>query len=218
MLGEEIKRKVVVKLEEFSPYAPDHEDAGPLLSGQDRLDEVKPIYSYIEDTLPQAANEILLVAPLDKIETDRADRRCCARLYESHVTGDVYTICLPDDFLRLRALRLNTWTQTVKVAEHPATPRANAQENEWTMGLFTKPVVVLDESKLYCYSVKHGAECTVKEFRYVPLFSEAGEYSENIAELIALNCAKKIYEIFQNAEGVTAMANEIKSAMEALAI
>ena len=218
MLGEEIKRKVVVKLEEFSPYAPDHEDAGPLLSGQDRLDEVKPIYSYIEDTLPQAANEILLVAPLDKIETDRADRRCCAHLYESHVTGDVYTICLPDDFLRLRALRLNTWKQTVKVAEHPATPRANAQENEWTMGLFTKPVVVLDESKLYCYSVKHGEECTVKEFRYVPLFSEAGEYSENIAELIALNCAKKIYEIFQNAEGVTAMANEIKSAMEALAI
>jgi hypothetical protein len=86
------------------------------------------------------------------------------------------------------------------------------------MGLFTKPVVVLDESKLYCYSVKHGAECTVKEFRYVPLFSEAGEYSENIAELIALNCAKKIYEIFQNAEGVNAMANEIKSAMEALAL
>jgi hypothetical protein len=218
MLGEEIKRKVVVKLEEVSPYAPDHEDVGPLLSGQDRLDEIKPIYSYIEDTLPQAANEILLVAPLDKIETERADRRCCAHLYESHVTGDVYTICLPDDFLRLRALRLNTWTQTVNVAEHPATPRANAQENEWTMGLFTKPVVVLDESKLYCYSVKHGEECTVKEFRYIPFFSEAGEYSENIAELIALNCAKKIYEIFQNTEGVNAMANEIKSAMEALAL
>lgn len=218
MLGEEIKRKVVVKLEEFSPYAPDHEDAGPLLSGQDKLEEVKPIYSYIEETLPQAANEILLVAPLDKLEAERADHRVCAHLLEEHAAGDVYTICLPPDFLRLRMLRLNTWTQQVTVAVHPATTTAAAQENEWTMGLFTKPVVVLDENKLYCYSVKHEEQCTVKEFRYIPTFSEVGEYNDNIAEVIALNCAKKIYEIFQNAEGVNMMASEIKSALEALAL
>ena len=101
---------------------------------------------------------------------------------------------------------------------HPATPEADAQENEWTMGLFTKPVVVLDNRKLYCYSVKPGAECNVKEFRYIPAFSEAEDYSENIAELIALNCAKKIYEVFQNTEGAGMMANEIKSAMEAIAL
>ena len=218
MLGEEIKKKVVVKLEEFSPYAPNHEEAGPLLSGQDKLEEVKPIYSYIEETLPQAANEILLVAPLDKLEAERAEHRTCVQKLEERTTGTVCTICLPDDFLRLRALRLNSWKQTVVKGEHPESALAHAQWNEWDMGLFTKPVVVLDNNKLYCYSVKPGEECTVKEFRYIPTFSEVGEYNDNIASLIALNCAKKIYEIFQNTEGITAMANELKSSLETLAL
>ena len=218
MLGEEIKRKVVVKLEEFSPYAPNDEEVGPLLTGQDRLDEVKPIYSYIDETLPQAANEILLVAPLDKLESERADRRVCVHEYESRVTGKVCTISLPPDFLRLRVLRLNTWTHAVAVAQHPNTPLALSQDNAWTMGKFTKPVVVLDECKLYCYSVKPGAEISIKEFRYIPSFDEAMEYSDSIAELIALNCAKKIYEVFQNAEGVTMMAKEIESAMNAIGL
>lgn len=220
MLGEEIKRKVVVKLEEFSPYAPNDEEMGPLLTGQDRLDEVKPIYSYIDETLPQAADEILLVAPLDKLESECADKRVCVKTgdFMKKTTGTVCAICLPPDFLRLRALRLGTWTQTVTMAEHPSTPVARAQENQWTMGKFTKPVVVLDDSKLYCYSVKPGAEISIKEFRYIPHFDEAMEYSDAIAELIALNCAKKVYEVFQNAEGVTMMAKEIESAMNALAL
>jgi len=218
MLGEEIKRKVQVKLEEFSPYAPDHEDAGPLLSGQDILEEVKPIYSYIEETLPQAANEILLVAPLDKLESEHGENMVCVHEYEKRVTGNVCTICLPEDFLRLRALRLNSWTRRVEIAEHPMSPKAKEQDNQWTMGTFVKPVVVLDENKMYCYSVKKGAEHAIKEFRYIPVFSEMGEYNDNIAELIALNCAKKIYEVFQNGEGVQSMAAEIESAMKALAL
>lgn len=218
MSGEEIKIKVITKLEEFSPYAPNDEVAGPLLSGQDSLEEVKPIYSYVDETLPQAANEILLVAPLDKLEAERADFRCCAHLREERTAGKVCTVSLPDDFLRLRSIKLNTWKYPVEVAEHPATPRANAQNNEWTMGSFTKPVVVLDENKLFCYSIKPGAEVSVKEFRYIPAFSEVGEYNDNIAELIALNCAKKVYEVFQNTEGVNMMSGEIKSAMEALAL
>ena len=165
MLGEEIKKKVVVKLEEFSPYAPNDEDAGPLLSGNDRLDEVKPIYSYIDETLQQAADEILLVAPLDKLESERAERRTCVHQCEERVTGKVCTICLPSDFLRLRSIRLNTWPYRVEEAEHPGTPKAKAQNNQWDMGLYTKPVVVLDENKLFCYSVKPGADATIKEFR-----------------------------------------------------
>ena len=218
MLGEEIKNKVVVKLEEFSPYMPDSDEAGPLLSGEDVLDEVKPIYSYIAETLPQAANEILLAAPLDKLESERWEHRACVHEYEKRVTGSVYTVSLPADFLRLRALRLNSWTRRVEIAEHPMSPKAKEQDNQWTMGTFAKPVVVLDESKMYCYSVKKGETCTIKEYRYIPVFSEMGEYNDNIAELIALNCAKKIYEIFQNGEGVQAMAAEIQSAMEALAL
>lgn len=213
MLGEDIKRKVVVKLEEFSPYAPDHEEAGPLLSGQDALEEIKPIYSYIEETLPQAANEILLLAPLDKLNSERADHRC-----HVHQDGQIGTISTPIDFLRLRSLRMNTWTRTVVIAAHPTSPLALDQDYEWSRGTPQKPVVILNERKLHYYSVAKGAQHTVKEYRYIPIFSEMGEYSDVIAELIALNCAKKIYEIFQNGDGVTLMSNEIKSTLETLAL
>lgn len=218
MLGEEIIRKVVVKLEEFSPYAPDHEDAGPLLSGQDKLEEIKPIYSYIEDTLPQAANEMLLIAPLDKLEIERADHRVCIHEYEKRTIGTVCTVSLPDDFLRLCSIRLGSWSHSVRKAEHANSVLAREQDNEWDMGVFTKPVVVLDSNLMYCYSVAPGAQYTVKEFRYVPTFSLIGEYNDNIAELIALNCAKKVYEIFQNVEGVTLMEKEIKSSLELLTL
>lgn len=221
MLGEEIKRKVVVKLEEFSPYAPEHEDAGPLLSGQDKLEEVKPIYSYIDETLPQAANEVLLVAPLNKLEPEHAEHRVCV-----HSQGRIGTISLPDDYLRLYALRMETWTAAVRVAQHPGSPLAYAQDNEWTMGTPQKPVVIQEHNVLRYYSVAPSAAIDgeaacenahkIEMFKYIPVFSEVGEYSENVAEVIALNCAKKIFEMFQNAEGVTAMSNEIKSALEAL--
>jgi hypothetical protein len=95
---------------------------------------------------------------------------------------------------------------------------AEAQENEWTMGVYTKPVVVIDENKLYCYSVKNGVTPAFVEFMYIPEFNEGVDYNENVAELIALNCAKKVYEVFQNTEGVNMMASEIKSALEALAL
>lgn len=213
MLGGEIKKKVVVKLEEFSPYLPNDKKAGPLLTGNDSLKEVKPIYSYVDETINQAANEILLVAPLDKLTSEDAAHGC-----HVHNDGCIGTITTPPDFLRLRALRMNTWTRTVKEAQHPTSEKAYEQDNEWTRGTPQKPVVVLDECKLRYYSIAEGAEHTVLQYRYIPEFSVYGEYSELIAELIALNCAKKIYEVFQNTEGVSMMANEIKVTLEALAL
>lgn len=213
MLGGDIKRKVVVKLEEFSPYAPDHDQAGPLLTGQDSLEEVKPIYSYIEETLKQAADEMLLVAPLDKLTSE--DAKPCSHV---HADGCIGTITTPPDFLRLRALKMNTWMRVVKVAEHPTSALAYAQDNEWTRGTPQKPVVVLGKRKLHYYSVKEGEEHSVIQYRYIPEFDEYMDYTDEIAELIALNCAKKIYEVFQNADGVTMMANEIKTTLEALAL
>lgn len=220
MLGEEIKRKAIAKLEEFSPYAPSDEEAGPLLSGQDSLEEVKPIYEYVEENIISAANEILLVAPLDKLESERADQRVCLRTSQEwkKVTGTICTVSLPPDFLRLRSIRLGTWIESVEEAVHPNTPIAKAQKKEFAMGTFTKPVVVLDENKLYCYSVKPDAEICLKEFRYIPTFSEAGEYSDDIGELIALACAKKVYQIFQNNEGVSMMDSEMKTTMGVLAL
>lgn len=217
MLGSDIAKKVLVKLEEFSPYMPNNKAAGPLLTGNDSLKEVKPIYSYVDETLPQAANEILMVLPLHKLESERPGNTHL-HVIDRRTAGTVCSVGLPADYLRLAALRLGSWKYPVHAVTYANTPLAKAQDNEWTMGKFTKPVVVQKEQWLYCYSIKPGTTPSIEEFRYIPVFSLIGEYDDNIAELIALNCAKKIYEVFQNTEGVNMMASEIKSAMEVLAL
>jgi hypothetical protein len=103
----------------------------------------------------------------------------------------------------------------------PNTPTALAQDNEWTMGTPQKPVVVQEKGKLHYYSIADDPSVdnhSVTEYAYIPKFDTSSSYDDNIAELIALNCAKKVYEIFLNTEGVQMMAGEIKSAMEALAL
>ena len=54
--------------------------------------------------------------------------------------------------------------------------------------------------------------------RWIKQFAidDEDKYSENVAEAITLNCAKKIYEVFGNTEQVGLMNNELKSVLEIL--
>lgn len=62
MLGRDIRDLVTVKMDEYTPYGPS--SSTPLLAGGDSLNEVKPIYSYSDKTLYEAANEALSVIPI----------------------------------------------------------------------------------------------------------------------------------------------------------
>lgn len=210
MLGKDIENLVIVKLEEYTPFGPSkEEEAGPILSGNDILNEVKPIYSYVNQSLAEAADEILRVVPINYLYPEEA--HCCAHENKDHKTGHIHQ---PEDYLRLHTLRMKSWEKSVHHTYAVDTPEWELQQNEWTRGSFTKPVVVYDAPFLCYYSVKESNQHIIEKFLYIPRFDKHSEYKEEVAELIAINCAKKVLEVFGNTEQINILTTELNSVLE----
>ena len=279
MLGKEITNLVIVKLEEYSPYGPS--SGSTLLAGGDRLNEVKPVYSYIAQHLAEAANEMLMIAPIHKLLYKDARMGAVVDSEDNQIG----CIPLPVDFLRLHTLRMDGWTRPLHSITYEGNPAYTLQFNKWTRGTCQKPVVIFngdgatlplknievsvipeadienelgsweescmesgewaekywqtypdgkiykayydktdDEAKnseyttakLQYFSVPANAPHTVKTFYYIPKFSDNCDYDRSVAELIALHCARKVYEVYGNAEQVGMLTNEINSVLENL--
>lgn len=207
--GTDIRGLVIVKLEERSPYLMAGGSNGPILSGGDSLSELKPIYGYIDEQLPIAANEVLLSVPIHKLYPVEA----YSPTVESNADG-TGKITLPEDFLRLALLKMKEWSVPIHMAISADHPLYRLQLNKYTRGHAQKPVVVYSSDYdmnqyLEYYSVEK--DHTVEKLSYIKMFDMADNYHDTVAELIALNCAKKIYEIYGNTEQVTLMTSEIQN-------
>ena len=210
MKGSDIKNLVIVKLEEKSAFLPNDGASGPVLSGGDILNELKPIYSYIDEQLSIAANEVLKIAPLSMIYPAFDD--------EDMLLLDGNELKVPDDFLRLYSIKASDWSRPVHTAITKEHPLYIQQHNPYTCGSKTKPVVVYDGEvdgvnktlKLYSTEVEDADSI---DFTYVRKFGDKESYSDSIAEAIALNCAKKVYEIYGNTEMATTMQSELTAVL-----
>ena len=277
MLGKEIKNMVIVKMEEYTPYGPS--SGSTLLVGGDRLDEVKPVYSYVAQHLAEAANEMLMIVPIHKLLYKESRMAAVADTDDNQIGY----IPLPIDYLRLHTLKMNGWTRPVHRAVHEGEPSYDLQFTRWTRGTRQKPVVVLagkgstldtaqinaeiisadeiesalndwetrcrnkgewvnkywqtypngevvmgyydmenDEARSKTYSSPHlqyfsvAASNThiVDTFTYIPVFSESRDYDRRVAEVIALNCARKVYEVYGQTEQIGIITSEINSVLE----
>lgn len=212
MKGSDIVDLVIVKLEEKSAFLAENGKGGPILSSGDNIDELKPVYSYINAHIEQAANEVLLAAPLNRLipldgtkikegETEK-DRKI-----------DSAQLVLPDDFLRLYSIQATDWERPVHKAITKTDHLYTLQYNKFTKGTKIKPVVVYSgvrgsgsEQYLNLYSTDVE---DLKEFLYIPVYTNDTEYNRDVAEAIALNCAKKVLEVYSMTEKALAMNNEL---------
>lgn len=208
MLGKDIENRVLVKLEEYSPYG---EQVGQtLLAGGDVLDEQKPIYNYIQQHLAEAANEMLLTLPLHRLHYKQESTN------GTPDSGDnrVGSISLPDDYLRLHTLRMQGWTRPVHKVVREGDAEYIQQFSPWKRGTKQKPVAVEMNYRLYYYSVDADTTHPVESFLYIPKFDETQVYDGQVAETIALHCARKVCEVFGMTEQITVFTNEINSVLE----
>ena len=218
MNGADIRNLVITKLEERSAFLSDNSN-GPILSGGDNLGELKPIYDYVDKQLPIAANEVLLSAPLHKLYATAMPSPT-----SSPNTDGTGVITLPQDFLRLHTLKMQEWSVPLHIAISVDHPLYRHQLNKYTRGHKDKPVAVLNHiiqplpeveyNLLTYYSVENNH--TVDKLWYIKEFEMADEFNDTVAEMIALNCAKKIYEIYGNTEQVGLMTTEIQNVQNAM--
>lgn len=212
MKGSEIVDLVIVKLEEKSAFLAENGKGGPILSGGDNIDELKPVYSYINAHIEQAANEVLLASPLNRlIPIDGTKIKNGDSSTDRKI--DSGKVILPDDFLRLYSIQAEDWERPVHKAITKTDHLYTLQYNKFTKGTKIKPVVVYSgvrgsgsEQYLNLYSTDVE---DFKEFLYIPVYTNDTEYNRDVAEAIALNCAKKVLEVYSMTDKAAAMNNEL---------
>lgn len=211
MLGSDIIDLVIVKMEEHSPFS--IKPGEKMLAGGDIMEEIKPVYSYIETHLHEAADEILLAIPIQHL-ADIKENGDSLVIKEDKNDSSICVINKPYNWLRLHTLWINGWQRPVHNVIYPENPMYALQFNRWSRGTPQKPVVTDDGLFLHCYSVKDNGTLSIREFFYISHFDKGTDYPRDIAELISLNTARKVYEVFGNTEQSSAMSNEIKVVLE----
>jgi hypothetical protein len=268
MKGSKIVDLVIVKLEEKSAFLTPPGSSNPILVTGDNIDELKPVYSYIDAHLAEAANEVLIAAPLNRLAPEQIDvTKLKPKTQNADGTG---IILLPPCFLRLYSVMMGGWSRPVHKAVTKSDHLYTVQHNSFTKGTPQKPVVIFSGVRGYYddyvmadgtevfddmtytgaqltgtvakgkieigdtglveynvdgkvittpeseipyleyYSVQ-GALHTISELSYVPKFRMSLDYNRDVAEAIALNCAKKVMEVFGNADGIVLLDKELNT-------
>lgn len=282
MKGSKIVDLVIVKLEEKSAFLTPQGANNPILVTGDNIDELKPVYSYIDAHIAEAANEVLLAAPLNRLAPISVDvKKLEPQTANSDGSGVIYA---SPDFLRLYTLQMDDWDRPVHKAITKTDHLYTLQHNKFTKGTPQKPVVVfsgvrgyydeyiLDDGtellddivytgtdipdlnvnigsnkqcvniykkgEVVCFTkvIKEGLTTyvpkvidktqipfleyysvrgahSIKEFSYIPHFRLSLDYNRDVAEAIALNCAKKVMEVFGNADGILLLEKELNTVL-----
>lgn len=195
MTRADIIKKVKVKLEEFSNF----ENQSYVLPADDMM---KPIDSYIDETIDEATKEVLLILPLWFVSSMGIDGAAPITIvadgYGTHAEMN-----LPQDFLRLVAVKLESWRREVNdglnLISHTH-PRYKEQQNPATRGRTDKPVGVLAGQKIELYSTTEANE-VLEYFIYIPAM-KAERVEDKAVDYIVLGAAAKIMGIYGNMEGV----------------
>lgn len=223
MQGSDIVDLVIVKLEEKSSFLTENGKEGPILSSGDNIDELKPVYSYINAHIMQAANEVLLAAPLNRlIPVDGSKVKVTSGDTETEVPTpiDDGRVELPDNFLRLYSIRAADWERPVHKAITKTDHLYTLQYNQFTKGTKFKPVVVYSGVRgvnSHPYLELYSTESEdVAEFLYIPSYSDNTDYNRDVAEAIALNCAKKVLEVYSMTDKAAAMNNELNVVLSSM--
>lgn len=212
MTFEELIDRVKVKLEEYTPFA----ESTALAASESMGFETKPIVSYIRQTLEEAANEVLMTLPLHLIRAEKM--YIIDQIKYDNGSG---VVGLSDSFLRVHRFKMRDWKTALHHAEFEGSPIAELQDNPYTMGRPHKPVLVyhrfLDvfpkNKSLSYYSCLPHSQQEIEAAWQVSRFDKE-DIQEDLCDFYALNCAKKVYDIYGMSDKSNLMEGELTKLVE----
>ena len=123
----------------------------------------------------------------------------------------------PSVWLRLHTLWMNGWRRPVHSVIRPDNRLYVEQSSPVSRGTFTKPVAVDDGRAIHYFSQPATATSgQIDKLLYIPMFDEDTDYPLEVAEVIALTVAGKIYEVFSQTEQVTLLTKEAESVISTM--
>ena len=234
---EEYIEAVKVKLEEISPFKePDHFIDG---TSDPDFDCVKPIVSYIEKNLDEAAQNCLRSLPLSLLHAD-IERKTDGFSVDVNGVGFITGIHANYRYVRFRHAALKRDITAFITSEDPL---YLVQQNEHVRGGLAKPVAVLasyaetgnyyGQIEIYSFKPKMAAAfnpsavSTNFVLLYINTEKKVGVASDfspatpalvqsPIEDLIVLECAKMVLAILGNFDGVKSCENEQAEKIQAI--
>lgn len=209
MTRDELINAVKVKLEEFSPF---EGISGSGLQVETNSayaeDSIRPIHTYIDRTLDETADEVLLTVPLERIFSSQTVKDLGSVTIGSDLVG---TLSVPDDYLRLYEFKMTSWSKKVTM---PITPLGNPvayqdQQNPFLRGKQIYPVLALNNRTFEVYSAASSSD-TVETAKYVA-HTAAENVQADLQQFIVVLCAAKVLEIFNRAQDAQVFRTEYAS-------
>ena len=210
---------VKAKLDEISPF--DEPNSFIAAAGDPDYDEVKPIVSYIEETLDKAAWFCLNNLPLTLLSKDVTSDQLKATIDRKGV-GHISGI---DEYWRLIRLRDDAcfWERDVTAFISTADPVYLLQQNMHARGKSARPVVVYApetaELELYSYPASCGCGCACGTFTlpvtlyYINSHIPAEQVQSAIEDFIVLVCASYVEEILGDANAAKVFMEKYEQKM-----
>jgi hypothetical protein len=200
MKREDVIKKVKVKLEEFSTF----DEPKSLVAITDS--NIKPINSYIEETLDTAYDDVLLLAPLHLIKENVSD----IHDEKIEVVKKVGYMEVPDDYLRLHSVMFDKWKRMVNRVIYPDQAEYALQRNEYTRGGIAKPVIAINNNKFEIYSIRPTMKC--EYFKYIPKTMQGnGFFEDTLIDMIVLQCAILVLEVFEQTNKAQVLSQELSN-------
>lgn len=228
---EEYIEAVKVKLEEISPF--DEPDSFIYGTTDPDYDRVKPIVSYIEKNLDEAAQNCLRSLPLSLLHAD-IDRKTDGFSVDVNGVGFITGIHANYRYVRFLHAALKRDITAFITSEDPL---YLVQQNEHVRGSLAKPVAVLasyaetgnyyGQIEIYSFKPKMAEAFDPSDVStdfvllYINTEKTAGSdtlhpVQSPIEDLIVLECAKMVFAILGNFDGVKSCEKEQAEKIQAI--
>lgn len=218
MTRSELIELVKVKLEEISPF--DEPQSFIAAAGDADYDKVKPIISYIDQTLDKAGVNCLNNLPLSLLSKDVVKVETTA-IVDSKGVGHI----IQHDYSRLVRVHTEHWQRDCTMFITTEDERYLLQQNRYTRGGTAKPLVAYNpewqDLELYSFPASDNSTDQDVILWHIPLYANNTEraaetISSPIHDYIALDCAVQVLEIMGNTQQSAALKQEYETKLESV--
>lgn len=220
MTRQEYIDAVKVKIEEISPF----DEPEAFIDG-DPSSTVKPIISYIDKSLDEAAKNCLLTLPLSLLHAD-IERKTSGMTIDVNGVGIIQGINANYRYVRFRHSALQRDITAFVTSEDPI---YLLQQNKYTRGGLCKPVAVVasfhdgsNAGQMEIYSFPSSSATGIYVLLYIntekkPNSDAIGaKVLSPIEDLIVLECARIVFNILKDYDGAKVCENEQAAKIQAI--
>lgn len=167
------------------------------------IDDNNPLYTQIDSLLNESVNEVLMKAPVFRINEDHvASTTDAMSTHVANATRKAAYILVPADFLRLVSITDKEFQRPIVELSVEGDDIAKRQHNQFLVAKNAKPVAVFSNSPssqraVTCYSYSNSATPAptmlyIKRYNKNKMTEDSG-LNEYMANIVSWVCAGKVF-------------------------